>query len=718
LKERLLQLWENVRGPWKKRLIRSLIVVTTAFCIGQFGSWLIESSRWLGVLDENRPNYPMPNFPQDSAAFSSIVRIPSIISSEALARWSFDIPQMLRGPRPPEDVCIVYINDASARQLGQSGTFDRRLHAELLRKLQSAGARAVFFDLDFSGKEADSPSDLEFRDAMVKFGDVFLGATIEEQGDRRANSKSFNIPKRVFRDAKIPWGLLVFRPIDSDFGIRANYAGDDRFPTLSWRMAEKLGAPLPKESSERMKLRWLNYYGKTGTFESYSYADVLSEKSVSGGSLDSLKGKLIFVGGASSVAMSADDKRDSFRIPYTGLPGGQFAPGVDIHATATLNLLRGDWITRLPNTVEKTSVFLLGFFLTLLLMPRAPWLVLLSCILIAISIFVLAAVGVWHWRIWGNWLVPALITTSLVALANYLFEGRRRSAIIGAFGKYLSPEMAKQISTQDVDLKPGGKVVEGTIMFTDLEGFTSLSEELDDPARLSHILATYFTQCTGHVLELKGTIAKFIGDAVLAVWGAPLPDKEHVRNAVMSAWRLHKDSDIKIDGQPLLVRGKKVRTRIGIHTGQVLAGNLGSEQRFDWTVIGDPVNLAARLESLNKHLGTSVLISDAAFQKMGPGFTTRRLGAFIMKGKAAALVIHEMLGEEGVDPVPVWLPDFNAGVAAFERGDTAKARETFAKVIEMRGGADGPSRFYLDELDRRVVEANAVWDPEVELHEK
>lgn len=679
------------------------------------------------MRDEERPNYPEPNFPQDSRIFSTLVRFPSITFGELLARLSFDFPQMCRASATPPDACILYMDDDSARELKQAEPYDRRIHAEVVRQLKEAGARAVFFDIVFSGErgEPNTEADTQLASALKDFGEAYIGGAIDKASSDRTNSVKLTPPKPIFRKEGIPWGLLVFQPIDSDFGIRAMYSGTEQVPALSWRLAEKLAGNLPKTPEERLKLRWLRYYGRTGTILNFPYYLVLNpngtpdaEGKVTRLPEGAVKDKIVFIGGRNSLAGGAGDTKDEFRTPYTSLPGGKFAPGVEIHATATLNLLHGEWLTRLPNDVEKRIVFWLGFALTVLLMPRAPWLVIVSCIGSGIGVAWLAFEGVQTWHVWGNWLVPALALPIFVALANYLFEGRRRNAIIGAFGKYLSPEMAKQISTQDVDLKPGGKVVEGTIMFTDLEGFTSLSEELDDPARLSHILATYFTQCTGHVLELKGTIAKFIGDAVLAVWGAPLPDEEHVRNAVLSAWRLHKDSEILIDGKPLLVRGKKVRTRIGVHTGQVLAGNLGSEQRFDWTVIGDPVNLAARLESLNKHLGTSVLISHDAFLKMGPGFTTRRLGAFIMKGKAAALVIHELLGEEGVDAVPQWLPDFNTGVAAFEKGDTALAGEVFRKVIDVRGGTDGPSRFYLEELARRVAEASQAWDPEIELHEK
>jgi adenylate cyclase len=700
------QLWENVQGPWRKRVLRSLVVLATAFFVGQFGAWLIELSRWLGT-DER-------NLPEENPALR-LFRAGSESAAEVLARYSFDLPQMTRhgGRERTSDVVILFMDEDSSTQLGQLGVYDRNIHGELVRRLKAEGARAVFFDIVFAGErgEPNTASDEALAAALKDFGNAFVGGGVDLTFNDGTNRVKILPPKEIFRKSA-SWGLLSFRPIDKDFGIRVLSPGTEQKPSLAWVMAEKLGAQLPKD--DRMQLRWLNYYAQPGEIRNFSYYQAMVENGLPPGAV---KDKIVFVGGRESLA-NLESSKDTFRTPYSMLPGGRFAPGVEIHATAALNLLRGEWLVRLPIETEKRLVFWFGFLLTVLLMPRAPWVVLLSCVAAALMVGALAIWGLQSRFVWGNWLVPAVVTPTLVALANYLFEGRRRNAIIGAFGKYLSPEMAKQISTQDVDLKPGGKVVEGTIMFTDLEGFTSLSEELDDPARLSHILAIYFTQCTGHVLELKGTIAKFIGDAVLAVWGAPLPDGQQVRHAVLAAWRLHKDSDIVIDGEPLIVRGKKVRTRIGIHTGMVLAGNLGSEQRFDWTVIGDPVNLAARLESLNKHLGTNVLISDAAFQKMGPGFTTRRLGAFIMKGKAAALVIHEMLGEEGIDVVPKWLPDFNAAVVAFEKGDAEQAGALFRKVVAARGGKDGPSEFLLAELERRAADPAPVWSAEVELHEK
>ena len=272
--------------------------------------------------------------------------------------------------------------------------------------------------------------------------------------------------------------------------------------------------------------------------------------------------------------------------------------------------------------------------------------------------------------------------------------------------------MADKIADSDFDLKPGGKVVEVTIIFTDLESFTSITENLD-PAEVSEILTSYFGQTTKCILENKGTILKYIGDAVFAAWGAPIEEPHHALRAAEAACDLRCLSE-------LLVHGKTLRTRIGIHSGRVLAGNLGSSYRFDYTMIGDAVNFASRLESLNKYLGTQVLISDAVRQQLGDGFVTRRLGEFRVAGKKQSVVIHELLcrcnAEAGEKS---WIELFEKGLGAFRAGEFATARDNMIRTRGMRGGSDGPSEFYLRKITE--FEANGHqedWTGVIELSEK
>jgi adenylate cyclase len=232
---------------------------------------------------------------------------------------------------------------------------------------------------------------------------------------------------------------------------------------------------------------------------------------------------------------------------------------------------------------------------------------------------------------------------------------------------------------------------------------------LKDPERLSDVLTDYFTRTTSHVQANDGTIVKYIGDAVLAVWGAPVPDPAHAAKAALAVLGFQRDAIITVDGRTF-------RTRAGLHTGRVLAGNLGSAQRFDYTVIGDDVNFASRLEGLNKQLGTSILISDATRAHLGPEFTSRPLGKFRVVGKMEALAIHELLGEGG--EAPAWAATFQAALAAFASGEFAAARELFEQVIRAQNG-DGPSAFYIRQLETHSDgRLPAGWDGVVELQSK
>ena len=244
-----------------------------------------------------------------------------------------------------------------------------------------------------------------------------------------------------------------------------------------------------------------------------------------------------------------------------------------------------------------------------------------------------------------------------------------------------------------------------------MENFTTLSENLD-PTEVSKILTDYFSQTTQCILENKGTIIKYVGDAVFAAWGAPLEEPAHALRAAETACRLRSLTELE-------VRGIKLRTRVGIHSGQVLAGNLGSAYRFDYTMTGDAVNLASRLESLNKYLRTQVLLSDAVRVQLGDRFITRRMGEFRVAGRSRSVVIHELYcAREDGNGDGSWIKVFEEGVEQFRQRNFSEASETMERTLQMRAGRDGPAEFYLRQIARLKTSDADGWDGVVELSEK
>jgi adenylate cyclase len=295
--------------------------------------------------------------------------------------------------------------------------------------------------------------------------------------------------------------------------------------------------------------------------------------------------------------------------------------------------------------------------------------------------------------------------------SQYLLESRRRKELRAAFGFYLSPQMADKIADSDFDLRPGGEVVEATVLFTDLENFTTLSEDLD-PAEVSAILITYFEQTTRCILEKGGTIIKYVGDAVMAAWGAPVDEPAHAIYAAEAACDLRALTEIE-------VRRRKLRTRIGINSGKVLAGNLGSSFRFDYTMIGDTTNFASRLESLNKYLGTQVLISETVREHLDNKFNTRRLGEFRVVGKTHSICIHELLGRGQADSAQrAWIDAFEVGLDKFRTGNFSDAADLMSRACQLRGGFDGPAEFYLRKIAILRSQDLNKWDGVIELSEK
>lgn len=251
--------------------------------------------------------------------------------------------------------------------------------------------------------------------------------------------------------------------------------------------------------------------------------------------------------------------------------------------------------------------------------------------------------------------------------------------------------MLQKLIDEGFKLEPGGQKVRTAMMFTDLESFTDMCEAVDDSARIVAILNDYFERTTKHIFATEGVIIKFIGDAIFAAWGVPKPAENAAGRAASAAWELHQSYRLTVDG-------KEYKTRIGLHYGEVLAGHIGSENRVDYTLIGDAVNLTARLEGLNKMLGTDILVSSELASELNGNFLLRRVGSFRVKGRKNLTVVHELLGPASRETEPSWVTAYHSGVGALEAGENDVARRHFLEAIELRGG-DEPSSFFLAAME-------------------
>jgi adenylate cyclase len=631
--------------------------------------------------------------------------------AEPLVRQSYDLPFLWRAPLDTHEVVLVYLDEYSAKQLNQplDDVWNRALHVALLNRLTEDHTRLVFYDIVFDQPAPDPAADLAFADSIRKNGRVILGAALDTKERQGVRSESISPPIKLLRKAAASWGTLALK-LDPDYGLRHMYFGNSVKSTATWEAAKFLGAPITHQARDTLKPHWANYYGPRGTFSSVSIAQALTPNGVPP---DFFKDKIVLVGG--QLALGGQNvSRDEFSTPYSR-SNHQFTPGTEVHATILLNLLRGDWLTRMAVNQETALIVLIGLLAGGLGFLR-PIPATLLAVIVSAGIACAACLLVWHERVWFAWLIPAAVQIPFGLVwsvgSQYLLESHRRKELRKAFGFYLSPQMADRIANSDFDLRPGGKVVEATVIFTDLENFTTLSEDLD-PAEVSAILIAYFEQTTRCILENKGTIIKYVGDAVMAAWGAPIDEPAHAIRAAEAACDLRCLSEME-------VRGKKLRTRVGVNSGKVLAGNLGSSFRFDYTMIGDTTNFASRLESLNKYLGTQVLISDSVRQQLDSKFITRRLGEFRVAGKTHGVVIHELLCRSGAEAGErAWIEVFEAGLETFRVGDFSKAAELMSRTRELRGGTDGPVEFYLRKiatLSRQDKIEN--WNGIIELSEK
>ena len=508
--------------------------------------------------------------------------------------------------------------------------------------------------------------------------------------------------------------------------IRGIFEGD---PALADRMrreldsAQTLSGSAQKrrvlESLIRMyggpRNRYINFYGPPGTVTTIPYYQALAIRDgMLGNKRVDLNGKAVFVG-LSEVLLA--ERKDSFYTVFSKA-NGTFIAGVEISATAFANLLEDAPVK--PIGLPAHILVLLGWGVLMGVLSRrfqigaAAASVMGLCVL-----YVLAARYRFETR--NEWLpvaVPLFFQAPVAFFGavvwNYLDANKEKQNIKSAFEHYLPKDVVDQLSKDIAHIQTGGRVVYGICLFSDAAEYTTLSEIMD-PHELGKFMNRYYETMFRPVKRHGGFVSGVIGDSMLALWVSAGSEVDYRDKACFAA----VDIDKELKSYDESFEGVKLKTRIGLHCGQILLGHIGAMDHYEYTPMGDIVNTASRIEGLNKFLGTTVLVSDEVFHR-NDGYLARDCGKFRLKGKSTPVRVHELWCrvEDSDERQRDACATFAGGLAAFQRGAWDEAREIFQRLIEDLG-EDGPSRFYLGLCESyQKSPPDQPWDGVVHMEKK
>jgi adenylate cyclase len=465
------------------------------------------------------------------------------------------------------------------------------------------------------------------------------------------------------------------------------------------------GIPVPLDGEGRALLR---FRGNASVYDPLSAAGVIQSE-------------LLLREGA-QPPLNPEILRDCYILFGFSAPGlldlrspplSPVAPGVLIHATVLDNLLAGDFLRQCPPPAVIGSLFALallagvvvsltakawqGGLLALFLLPL-PWVI----------GFAAYPAGYWWPIIAGQAAVALGVAGAL--LGNYAVEGKQKAFIKGAFRHYLSGAVIEQLIANPSQLQLGGERKELSIFFSDIQKFSTFSEKLDPPTLIA-LLNDFLSDMTGIILAEGGTLDKYIGDAIVAFWNAPLSQNDHAARAVRTALRCQRKlAERRPEFQSRA--GVDLFMRIGVNTGEVVVGNMGSRERFDYTVLGDAANLASRLEGANKAFGTYLMVSGNTWEMTGGVFSGRELGKIRVVGRKSPITVFEPWGEKGENPPPGW-DLFAEALQLCYRSRWSEALEILEKLAE-----DPAARVYAARCRELNADPDSSWDGIWNLTEK
>jgi adenylate cyclase len=666
----------------------------------------------LAMIDEKSLDH-LGRWPWPRARFAELVEH---VSGDGAKVVVFDI-----GFLEPDENSQLQLLDGLTAELGElresnprlnSYLIERRRHADndrlladAIRRSSAAVVLGYFFHMGDS--RASHPiSDEEIADQYRRIEGseyplvTYRGGTAGADAIPRAYAPESNLP--VLTEAAASSGYFSVKQ-DSDGTVRwmplVVAGGDEMFPPLSvlsaWhyldrppmllrigpygvdglQMGEKFA---PTDESGRLLV---NYLGPPGTFPQYSISDILAGSTPVGAFRD----KIVLVGAA---ATGIYDMRTT--------PFSPVHPGVEIHASVIDNFLSGRFIAR-PGWSETYDVFaivVLSIVTGLGLWWLSPLPSLVFCgLLFATHVFVAREMFV-RYGLWLNMVYPLLaLTATYVSITVYEFvsEQRERRRLRNAFGQYVASEVVESIVKDPDKLQLGGEEKVLTVLFSDLKGFTSYSERYT-PQQMIELLSEYYARMTERVFACGGTLKEYVGDEMMAIFGAPLDQPDHAVRACAAAleMRAHRHAlseEWVAQGRPRLY------ARTGINSGRMLVGNLGSKYRFSYGVLGDNVNLGSRLEGLNKEYATEILVGENTVKLLGDEFLLREVDLVRVVGKEKPTRLYELIAAAGTE-LPTSqaraMESYSAGLAAYREQRWDDALRLFQSALEQKSD-DGPS---------------------------
>lgn len=659
--------------------------------------------------------------------------------------WMWRVRTMAHPSPATRQIKLIKLDQASLdwgkNTLSLSWPWPREIYGALLDFCKRGGAKAVAFDVLFTEPSSYGVNDDQALGAAIRRGPPFVGAVFLgdqgeftnwpaavpvkvpvfqglEKGSVGVSNPWKNAPRAAFPIAAVATNAALLANVNDipDFdGVfrRATLLrsfGGHVLPSLGLATYLAGGGALdagrlPLDARGRAILRFI---GPSGTHQAFSAARIInSELALREGKEPETKPQVV------------KDGYVLFGFTAPGLldlrptPASKVYPGVEIHATALDNILTRmflrdatPWVAVLATLWLALSAGIAGT------LSRKAWQSVLGFVVFLPIPFALGFGGYalgWWWPIAPGFVATLLALIGAVVV-NYATEGRQKAFIKNAFRYYLGAEVIEQLIADPSKLKLGGEKRELTIFFSDIEKFSGFSEKLDPPM-LTALLNEYLGAMGAIIKEEGGYLDKYIGDAIVAFWNAPMPQTDHAARACRAALRCQRLLTERREEW----RGKFgaiVKSRIGLNTGAVVVGNMGSAERFNYTMLGDAANLASRLEGANKAFGTYLMVSETTWRRNGGDFVGRELGQLRVVGRKTPVKVYELSGLPGAAR-PANFSAFEQALTLFYAGKFTAAEAAFEKWPD-----DPAAKAYAIQCQGLIAHPPSGWNGVLGLTEK